>query len=48
MNSKTNAPSQAHLQGSQCRHTKPNLAKEPALFLRFWDTPCHGGHRLFN
>ena len=40
------APSQAHLQGTQSRHTKANLAKEPALFLRFRDTPCHGGHRL--
>ena len=39
------APSQAHLQGAQSRHTKANLAKEPALFLRFRDTPCHGGHR---
>ena len=26
------APSQAHLQGTQNRHTKANLAKEPALF----------------
>jgi len=26
-----NAPSQAHLQGTQSRHTKANLAKEPAL-----------------
>jgi hypothetical protein len=34
------------LQGTQSRHTKANLAKEPALFLRFRDTPCHGGHRL--
>ena len=29
------APSQAHLQGTQCRHTKANLAKELILFLRF-------------
>ena len=29
------APSQAHLQGTQSRRTKANLAKEPALFLRF-------------
>ena len=40
-----NAPSQAHLQGTQSQPTKANLAKEPALFLRFRDTPCHGGHR---
>lgn len=40
------APSQAHLQGTQSRPTKANLAKEPALFQRFWDTPCHGGHIL--
>ncbi len=40
------APSQAHLQGTQSRHTKANLAKEPALFLRFRDTPYFGGHRL--
>ena len=33
------------MQGSQSRHTKANLAKEPALFPRFRDTPCHGGHR---
>jgi hypothetical protein len=26
-----NAPSQAHLQGTQSRRTKANLAKEPAL-----------------
>ena len=32
---KADAPSQAHLQGTQSRHTKANLAKEPALFLRF-------------
>jgi hypothetical protein len=29
------APSQAHLQGTQSRHTEANLAKEPALFQRF-------------
>jgi len=34
------------LQGTQSRHTKANLAKEPALFQRFRDTPCFGGHRL--
>ncbi len=37
-------PSQAHLQGTQSRLTNANLAKEPALFLRFRDTLCHGGH----
>ena len=41
-----NAPSQAHLQGTQSHHTKANLAKEPALFQRFRDTPCHGRHIL--
>jgi len=48
MSSKTiaNAPSQAHLQGTQSRHTKANLAKDPALFLCFRDTPRQGGHRL--
>ena len=40
------APSQAHLQGTQSQHTKANLAKEPALCQRFQDTLCHGGHRL--
>ena len=25
-------------------HTKANLAKEPALFQRFWDTLCFVGH----
>jgi len=40
------APSQAHLQGTQCRFTKANLAKEPALFQRFRDTPYFGVHRL--
>ena len=40
------APSQAHLQGTLSRHTKANLAKEPALFLRFRDTLHHGGHKL--
>jgi hypothetical protein len=34
-----NTPSQAHLQGTQSRYTKANLAKEPALFLRFQWTP---------
>jgi hypothetical protein len=32
------APSQAHLQGTQSRHTKPNLAKEPALCQRTGNT----------
>jgi len=36
--------------GPFARHTKPthkpNLAKEPALFLRFRDTLCFGGHIL--
>ena len=41
---KANAPSQAHLQGTQSRHTKANLAKEPALFLRFRDTLRFGGN----
>ena len=45
LESVANAPSQAHLQGTQSRHTKANLAKEPALCQRFRDTPCHGGHR---
>jgi len=40
------APSQAHLQGTQSQHTKANLAKEPALFLRFRDTPCFIGHSM--
>ena len=43
-----NAPSQAHLQGTQSRHTKANLAKEPALFPRFLDTPNFGGHRRYS
>jgi len=34
-----NTPRQAHLQGTQSRHTKANLAKEPALCQRFRDTP---------
>ncbi|MBK8775848.1 MAG: hypothetical protein IPM10_13765 [Chitinophagaceae bacterium] len=34
-----NAPSQAHLQGTQSRHTKANLAKEPALCQRTAHTP---------
>jgi hypothetical protein len=29
-----NAPSQAHLQGTQSQHTKANLAKEPVLCQR--------------
>jgi len=40
---KGTAPSQAHLQGTQSRHTEANLAKEPALCQRTgntlrWDT----------
>ena len=31
-------PSQAHLQGTQSRHTKANLAKEPALCQRTGNT----------
>ena len=31
---RTDTPSQAHLQGTQSRHTKANLAKEPALYQR--------------
>jgi hypothetical protein len=34
------------LGGTQSRHTKANLAKEPALFQRFRVTPCHGCHIL--
>jgi len=34
-----NAPSQAHLQGTQSRHTKANLAKEPALCQRTAHSP---------
>ena len=34
------------MQGAQSRHTKANLAKEPALFPRFRDTPCFVGHIL--
>ncbi len=41
---KGTAPSQALLQGTKSRHTKANLAKEPALFLRFRDTLRHAGH----
>ena len=41
----SDAPSQAHLQGTQNKHTEANLAKEPALFQRFRDTLRHGGHR---
>jgi hypothetical protein len=40
------APSQAHLQGTQNPYTKANLAKEPALFLRFRDIPCFVGHSI--
>ena len=39
-----NAPSQAHLQGTQ--YTKANIAKEPVFLVRFRHTPCHGGHIL--
>lgn len=42
--SKAVTPRPAHLQGTQSRHTKANLAKEPALFPRFLDTPDFGGH----
>ena len=31
-------PSQAHLQGTQSRHTKANLTKEPALYQRTGNT----------
>lgn len=41
---KADTPSQAHLQGTQSQHTKANLAKEPALFQRFRDTPYFFGH----
>lgn len=34
----TNAPSQAHLQGTQSQPTKANLAKEPALCKRTGNT----------
>jgi len=34
----TDTPSQAHLQGTQSRHTKANLAKEPALCQRTGNT----------
>lgn len=40
----SNAPSQAHLQGPQIRHTGASLAKDPDLFQRFRDTLRHGGH----
>ena len=33
-----NAPSQAHLQGTQSQRTKANLAKEPALCQRTGNT----------
>ncbi len=39
-------PSQAHLQGTQCRHTKANLAKKPNFCQRFRNTPCFVGHIL--
>jgi len=34
----TDTPSQAHLQGTQSRHTEANLAKEPALCQRTGNT----------
>jgi len=34
-----NTPSQAHLQGTQTKHTKANLAKEPALCQLTGNTP---------
>ena len=34
LSTRPNLPSQAHLQGTQSRHTKANLAKEPALCQR--------------
>jgi len=37
-NNLTYAPSQAHLQGTQSRHTTANLAKEPALCHRTENT----------
>lgn len=37
---------QAHLQFAQSHPKKANLAKEPALFLPFRDTPNFGGHRF--
>ncbi len=44
----TNTDSQRTKSGTFARHTHPthkaNLAKEPALFPRFLDTPCFGGH----
>ena len=43
---KANTPSQAHLKGTHTRHTIANLAKEPALFQRFRNTPCLGGHSM--
>ena len=46
MKGKADAPSQAHLQGTQSRHINTNLAKEPDLFQRFRDTPSFGGHIL--
>ena len=45
----SNVSSQAHMQGTQSRHTKANpdnnRDKEPALFQRFRDTLYFGGHR---
>lgn len=35
-------PGQANLQGTQSLQKKANLVKEPALFLCFRDTLCHG------
>jgi hypothetical protein len=41
-------PTQAHLQGTQSRHTIANLAKKPALFQRFLgDTLLRWTH-IFN
>ena len=45
LNHLANAPSQAHLQGTQSQHTGANLAKEPA-FHASCDTLCFGGHIL--
>jgi len=39
LQTRPNAPSQAHLQGTQSRYTKANLAKEPALCQRTTHTP---------
>jgi len=35
------------LQGTQSCHAEANLAKEPALFPRFLDTPNFGGHMRY-